>query len=84
MPISDYFLKSTPFISSNDISIADLSAANELSQLRVLGFDAANGIHRCLLIKYMKYILRSCFEVYKMYSNIVLTRSLQYYYDYFL
>ena len=39
----DYFVGSTSFIHSNEISIADLLAACELSQLRVIGFDAAQG-----------------------------------------
>jgi len=36
----DYYLKDTPFISRNEISIADLMAVTEFTQLEVMGVNA--------------------------------------------
>ena len=38
-----YFLKDTEYISSNQISIADIMALNELTQLVAIGIDVCKG-----------------------------------------
>ena len=74
MKIMDcHFLKDTDFISSNEISIADLMGLCEFTQLDMLGYDRVelsptivHWIERC-----KKYLQPNCDEVHAMLHRYV-------------